>query len=218
MKHKATWLAFFIVAAFNVWLSLPKSQSAPKAEDPEVVVASEAAPRAQKHSAAVRAARMPAAIPEEAAQKQLAALLAPPRFHPRPADEWQGMLVNINNPPPCDTHAACGLALSCQQGVCLPCTRDSECLGSEACALDHCVLLANVSCRHRSDCGRDSTCILTGYSSDLRNNADMKTNCISLLGGSDSMMGQAPTQLPAKDTRPSLPDDELFDMARRAAK
>jgi hypothetical protein len=81
-------------------------------------------------------------------------------YHPRDADEWQGMLVDISSPIGCEDF--CGLALACIDSECLPCASDEDCLEGEGCALDHCVLVDNLECRSRHDCPGDELCLLSG--------------------------------------------------------
>ena len=107
-------------------------------------------------------------------QSEVERALGPPRWHPRPDKEWQGMLVNLNVQPPCDAPGLCGSALACKNGRCAPCEFDAECAPGESCVLDHCLLSANVRCRHTAECEPRSTCVLSGYSSGARGNADMR--------------------------------------------
>ncbi len=137
------------------------------------------------------------------------------RWQARPAGEWQGMLVDLDAVPPCDSSAVCGLARACVQGQCIGCQSDSQCAAGEACVLDHCVVVELVGCRRRSDCARGGTCILSGYSSLPRGNEDMRAFCVDPNGGADKQPGPAPT--PSFDNRASLPDDELLRKAREAA-
>jgi hypothetical protein len=72
----------------------------------------------------------------------------PPRYAPRPAEEWQGMLINLNITPPCSSSAGCGLARACLANKCMPCERDEHCANGEACVLQHCIATELVECRH----------------------------------------------------------------------
>lgn len=154
--------------------------------------------------------------PETArAQSELDRALGPPRWHARPAGEWQGMLVNLNVAPPCDGPGLCGMARACRNGRCGPCGSDAECALGESCVLDHCVRSANVRCRHRADCGPDSTCILSGYSNGVRGNEDMRAHCLAIKSGADRLP-TAPRTPPAKDPRPRPPDDDLLKAADKA--
>src|SRR5215208_4690913 len=60
-------------------------------------------------------------------------------YAPRPADEWQGMRVDLATQSLCDGAESCGLAMACPDGGrCGPCQADSQCASGEACVLDHC--------------------------------------------------------------------------------
>jgi hypothetical protein len=108
-------------------------------------------------------------------------------YHPRDADEWQGMLVDISSPIGCEDF--CGLALACIDSECLPCASDEDCLDGEGCALDHCVLVDNLECRSRHDCPGDELCLLSGYTGGTaRANEDMRAYCLGSSGGSDMTM------------------------------
>ncbi|MGB5812361.1 MAG: hypothetical protein WBG86_17620 [Polyangiales bacterium] len=104
-------------------------------------------------------------------------------YHPRADGEWQGMRVRIDQQAICQGESSCGLALACIDGLCSPCVADSECASGEACALDHCVREANLGCRSYTDCKEGSLCVLSGYSSGLRGNIDMRAYCLSPSGG-----------------------------------
>jgi hypothetical protein len=142
--------------------------------------------------------------------------ILPPRWKERTAGEWQGMLVDLNATPYCEESSLCGLARSCKNNTCTFCERDSECASGEFCVMDHCLLSSLVECRKKSDCGERGACILSGYSSGPRGNQDMKSYCIDLAGGIASKPSSV--EVPAKDTRKSLPDDHLLERARQASK
>jgi hypothetical protein len=97
--------------------------------------------------------------------------------HPRDPSEWQGMLVDLDSMAPCDTTERCGLAMVCHSGKCGPCVVDEHCAMGEVCVLDHCVLQDNAHCRSYRDCGDGELCVLSGYSSDPRGNAEMLARC-----------------------------------------
>lgn len=110
--------------------------------------------------------------------------IAAPRYHPRDAEEWQGMLVDVSLQALCSGATSCGLAAACIAGACGPCTADAQCGADELCVLDHCVLAHNAACRSRHDCkGSESRCMLTGYSADPRGNRELRANCVSPGGG-----------------------------------
>jgi hypothetical protein len=118
-----------------------------------------------------------------------------PVYHPRPPDEWQGMLVNTAMQAICDRSERCGLAMACLSGRCGPCQRDHECASGEACVLDHCLALGNVGCRSARSCrGPEELCVLTGYSNDPRGNASMRSLCQSSRGGRPQRPEDFPTQ------------------------
>jgi hypothetical protein len=102
-----------------------------------------------------------------------------PNRKPRPASEWQGMLVDLASTPPCQTSADCGLARACVDGRCTACTSDSDCAPQEACVLDHCVRATLTQCRKASDCGTRGPCMLSGYTPDLRGNAGLQSFCVA---------------------------------------
>lgn len=164
----------------------------------------------------VRTVASPPPAPETArAQSELDRALGPPRWHPRPDGEWQGMLVNLNVQPPCDGPGLCGLARACKNGRCGPCEFDAECAPGESCVLDHCVRSANVHCRRRADCGPRSTCVLSGYSAGVRGNQEMRAYCLAMESGASR--GPAPPETPPEeDPRQNLPDDELLKAANSA--
>ncbi len=129
----------------------------------------EPVPVAERHSTGdVEARALPRARAKGLGPKQ--------DLRARPADEWQGMLVDVSVQQECFRSAVCGFALACIDGKCGPCSRDSECEAGEVCVLDHCVLRQLAACRTRKDCG-DSLCLLTGLSADPRNNGDMRSLC-----------------------------------------
>ncbi|MDH5671124.1 MAG: hypothetical protein OEZ06_03185 [Myxococcales bacterium] len=107
--------------------------------------------------------------------------VTPTEYYPRDSAEWQGMLVEKLDAP-CEDF--CGMALSCRQMICQPCTRDEDCLQGEGCALDHCLLLDRLHCRSYTDCGAGELCILSGYTGGTaRANEDMCAYCNGGGGG-----------------------------------
>jgi len=121
-------------------------------------------------------------------------------LHPRPAREWQGMLVDVSQRQYCEASSYCGLALAClDDRKCGPCQRDDQCASGEACVLDHCVASASAACRTRADCAPDELCVLSGLSGgDPRGNTGMRAFCRPSSGG--------------------RPQDESAPDARRAAR
>lgn len=120
---------------------------------------------------------VPPASPPEVSRGTGKGIAPPPRYHPRDPNEWQGQLINLDIHPECDTSSRCGLALACIKGLCGPCSEDAQCAQGEVCVLDQCLLSSNAKCRRRSDCPADEYCQLTGLSTDVRSNADMKALC-----------------------------------------
>jgi hypothetical protein len=142
--------------------------------------------------------------------------IATPRaadLRPRAADEWQGMLINPEASPPCETSAGCGLGRACKAGRCTACAADADCADGEACALDHCVVRALAACRTRTDCGAGQLCVLSGYSSLARGNEDMRAYCLDPASGAGSL---PPAPEVVADPRTHLPDDDLIARARAA--
>ena len=125
------------------------------------------------------------ALPEVAVQHAAAPV---DRLHPRPTDEWQGMLVDLTQRQYCEASSYCGLALAClDDQACGPCSVDAQCASGEVCVLDHCVQSANAACRTRADCaaaGDDAMCILSGLTGgEPRGNGDMRSYCQTSAGG-----------------------------------
>lgn len=124
---------------------------------------------------------------------------APPaRFKERSKSEWQGMLIDVAVAPTCASTERCGMAQSCKPGPCgpgeptdgkcfrcQPCESNGECARGEICVLDHCVKREFVSCRTARDCG-GVPCVLSGYSTGIRNNQEMKAYCPDVDGGTYS--------------------------------
>lgn len=77
----------------------------------------------------------------------------------------------------CDVSARCGLAMACLSGNCRPCTQDNECADGEGCVRASCVLRANIGCRTSGDCSERDECLLSGLTSDPRNNAGLAAAC-----------------------------------------
>ena len=139
-----------------------------------------------------------------------------PNWSPRPPEEWQGMLVNLNITPPCESSALCGLGRACVAGKCMPCEDDTHCSPGEVCVLDHCLHKEQVACRRAAECGARSKCVLSGYSNTARGTEDTRAYCVSELSGAE-YGPTAPASPPLVDTRTSLPGDDLLKAAREAA-
>lgn len=153
-----------------------------------------------------RSARVPAAVPTVGRERPGQA---------RAADEWQGMRIDVAAAPPCESSAGCGLGRACKRGRCTACTADRDCAAGEACALDHCVVQALAACRGRADCPSGQLCLLSGYSSLARGNEGMRAYCLDPASGAGAM---PPAPAVDPDPRTRLPDDELLDRARSAAR
>jgi hypothetical protein len=171
----AVWIALAGVLAALGWLAGTWTRPRPPAADtsasgPTAVVAASARPE------------LPSLAPAGAAS-MIADVL-----HPRPAGEWQGMLVDLSQRQYCEASSYCGFALAClDDRKCGPCRRDDQCAGGEVCVLDHCVAAANASCRSRADCdgaGPGAVCVLSGLSGgDPRGNTGMRSFCRAPSGG-----------------------------------
>ena len=140
-------------------------------------------------------------------------IMPPPKFHPRPEGEWQGMLIDMTLRPMCETTVQCGRALSCREGHCLPCLNDRDCDVGEVCVLDHCVREDLALCRTRADCHQESLCVLTGYSEGPRGNTDMKAFCMEASGGRDPVANEW-TQAADETSQQAAISQELSPAAR----
>jgi hypothetical protein len=116
------------------------------------------------------------------------------------------MLINLAALPPCEQTSMCGLARACIDGVCNACRMDSDCEAEEACVLDHCLRRNLVSCRSRRNCHPGETCVLSGFSADLRGNREMYSKCIGNTGGAEK--AKAPALAPDQPGREVQYDDE----------
>ncbi|GEM_PF-1809284 len=106
------------------------------------------------------------------------------RFHPRAREEWQGMPIDLSVRAPCEPAVGCQLSLACREdGFCGPCRTSADCMGSEVCAVDHCLLRASTDCSRRSDCPEGEMCILVRWGSDafsdVRGNTFLRSSCTS---------------------------------------
>lgn len=218
MKSQRIVLVISVLALVAVVGTIAYRRGARK---PEVIARSEIAyapPVTQLAQPRTRGEHPPAPdaqIAVETPQTDLGRALGPPRWQPRPAGEWEGMLVNLNVTPPCESPSGCGMARSCKSGKCQPCAYDVECAPGETCVLDHCVKSENVSCRRRSECPDQSTCLLSGYSNGVRGNENMKAHCVASASGEQRSPSRPPVKA-VKDSRPHLPDDDLLSRAKAA--
>lgn len=155
----------------------------------------------------------PEAAPDDALRGAPDAMV----YHPRDTSEWQGMRVNMSMRAFCRGAKSCGLAAACLDGQCGPCTSDGQCGDGERCVLDHCVLASNVHCRSHRDCSADGAlCVLSGYSSDPRGNADMRADCLVPRGGK-GLPDDLPLTVGIPAPAPEVNSGALMDSVRRAA-
>ncbi len=143
----------------------------------------ETVPASPSVTTATRSGDSAAAAKETAPARGPAASPRSRETPPRLATEWQGMKQDASITPPCYSSARCGLARACIDGVCVACLSDSECAEGEVCVLDNCLLGSQVECRKAADCDAGSMCVISGYSSDIRGNAETKAYCSSGRGG-----------------------------------
>jgi hypothetical protein len=135
-----------------------------------------------------------------------------PNLKPRAEGEWQGMLVDLSVAPTCETTAHCSMAQVCRAGRCLPCERDGECVVGEVCVLDHCVRKELTTCRSANDC-QGVPCVLSGYSSGARNNAETRSYCANPESGQPHVEEDGPQD----DPRPEPPlAQRLTDRLRQS--
>ena len=209
MKSRWRWwlTASLVLAAFGAWWNYGRERALLPRSSLSLSAVRLRAPSPVNEPSAREAPELPASLP----------LVAPAErhWHPRDPAEWQGMLVDMDFVPPCESPAGCGLARACKAGKCVACERDSDCAPAEACALDHCVASELAGCRSRADCPRESVCVLSGYSATARGNQDMRSGCLNPLSGAGRI--ESPSGPPPVDTRTSLPDDDLLRRARAAA-
>lgn len=140
-----------------------------------------------------------------------------PKYHPRAAGEWDGMLVDTSRPQICEKSENCGLALACTEGRCGPCRLDRDCAVGETCVLDHCLLVHLAECRWKAECsGEREICALSGYSPDPRGNEGLRAYCLDELSGTPmpvATSGDPPDSEEDRVSKPSL-ESELLDLLR----
>jgi hypothetical protein len=122
--------------------------------------------------------------------------------------EWTGMPPPPSDmQPTCRTTDDCSFAQACHEGKCSPCSSRGNCLPSETCILDHCVLKNRARCARTADCQTPEICVLSGYSYDApRNNAEMSAYCLNLESGVED-----------EESDVHLPDPGLAKSERRPA-
>lgn len=182
---RGKWL---LAACALVGLGFVSGRAAEEAIEAPVEIAIDVAdaPAAPLAAAAAAGSAGSAVEPEDqAAPEQGVHPFPAQRFHARPAEEWQGMRVDLSMMPACQTTAQCGLAMACQDGRCGPCSADADCGKGEACVLDHCVEAERVSCRTHRDCASGELCVLSGYAVGARGNAGMRAYCNAPAGGKE---------------------------------
>jgi hypothetical protein len=200
-------------ALFALVPTAPEPAAAPT-EEASAERRAEPSPSTPASERAPEAGARAAEAPGSAAEARTAALAAAPRvraaprYHPRPAGEWQGMLVDLSLQPACDRADGCGLAMACIAGRCGPCRVDAECAAGEVCVLDHCVPGGAAACRSAADCPAGALCVLDGYSADPRGNAAMNAACQSRSGGASDEREPRPEPPPDAyaPPRPVSPD------------
>lgn len=224
MSGKYRYLAVFAFAAvLGVWLwtgrtrkPIPRSSLAFNQRDG--VASKEASPL--EHGGRQTLSGLPTLVSIERSQPVADAPspdpMGVPRWYPRPTEEWQGMLVNLNITPPCDSSATCGLGRACILSKCMPCELDEQCASGEVCVLEHCLHKEFAACRRAAECQSHSKCVLSGYSSGPRGTEDTHSDCVSPLSGAEHGP-RPPITAPAPDTRASLPEDDLLKSAHEAA-
>lgn len=107
-----------------------------------------------------------------------------PNYHPRPAGEWEGMLVDLTIRAPCAESGICSMALACREdGRCGPCITDDHCIAGERCVLDRCLSGSSVECVKNADCPDHHACVLSGLGTGERNNEGMRAYCLDLTDG-----------------------------------
>lgn len=224
IRSRAIILGIFVGASlWLLWPAAPLPRSVLKAPAPETTrrIASRARPHTSSrdlHKSELAAPSVESTAemdPEPRRFPIAAALLAPPRWQPRPAHEWQGMLVNLNLAAPCESTSVCGLAQACKTGRCLPCENDTECDTGEACVLDHCIPDEHVGCRTSRECPERSLCVIDGYSNQPRGNETMHSSCLDVASGAGTV-SHAALMEPAPDHRGTLPDQEFIEQSRKA--
>lgn len=164
------------VIGLGLWLGWASEDDGRRAAPKDRVMEVRAASRVQQSPS------LPAA-PVAAASLTPASPPLPAPVRGRLALEWQGMQVNPSMQASCGTADGCGLAMACHGDRCGPCAADSECASGEICVLDHCLRHELAGCRSAADCGREERCLLSGYSSDSRGNADLRATCLPDRGG-----------------------------------
>jgi hypothetical protein len=212
MKPRNRARSLFIIAALGVvfWGLLLWLRGRP----PEPIARVEIGLGAREESARVPASPRPSRVLTTEAPPPAAPPPPVPKFHfhPRDPNEWQGMLVRDDAGPYCSVSATCSLGKACMKGSCLACERDGDCVSGEACVLDHCVLADRVGCRSRKDCGGKSFCVLSGTSSTLRGNEEMRSYCLNPESGA----GSVPPEPEVAEQNPPPPHTEDDELLRRA--
>ncbi len=226
MTRRLTVFAAIVIVVAVGWLvgrsARPTAPEAPSASTP---------PAPANHLAPPPVAGEPDLVaqdPTVAPSEDINPLAVGPedQLHPRPADEWQGMLVDMSMRQLCETSAQCGFALAClDDGQCGPCDSDSQCGAGEACVLDHCVPADNVACRGRADCaaeyGEDALCVMNGLTGgEARGNSGMSAYCLAPRGGQeqdDSVVDdrRAARLAAAAEAAPVRPPVSKTDLADR---
>jgi hypothetical protein len=149
-----------------------------------------------------------------------------PEFKARSESEWQGMRIDLSVAPTCASTEHCSRAQVCKSVPCagdepghagkcqhcVPCESDGECLRGEVCVLDHCIKRELAACRSAKDCA-GVPCVLSFYSTGIRNNDDMRAYCPDVNSGTYPPEEQ-PKQL--TDNRPPALDVQLRSQIARS--
>lgn len=222
MKRRLLWVAVAVTAVSVLGFLLLKARQPKPIARASLALETAAKPASTAAGIAVQSrtrrgdSGIPQSVATEAVKDEKKDPFGPPHYAPRPADEWQGMLINLNITPPCNSSAECGLARACINSKCMPCERDEQCANDEACVLQHCISVDRVECRHTAECGAGSKCILSGYSREPRGNEGTRSYCNSDISGAARVM--RPEPLPKRDgPLPPLATDHLVEAARAAA-
>jgi hypothetical protein len=133
--------------------------------------------------------------PEQRAAREIKGNAASeaPQYKERQPGEWDGMLVDMTVQPGCVAEMPCGLARACVEGKCVACESDSDCRPGEGCVLDHCLIATKIQCRSSKQCSSTAKCVLSGYSGDVRGNADMISRCVSPTDSFGNKLAARPT-------------------------
>lgn len=131
-----------------------------------------------------------------------------------------------DDPWPCESTSACGLARVCIEGFCVGCRSDAECVPGEVCVLEHCLKSDLARCRSARDCARRELCVMSGYSSGPRANEELRSACLPAGEPGANPFFEAPPEAeagnsatpPAASRNQELLDDLKGKIEARAAR